>query len=113
MFDAKYVRGYITKDVTERIDEFWQWFSYYQYQVLEAMNKTPKDTSVVYVIDEELRSIFNEYKKPLCFEFGMEDGKCHFYFHFGRSSYLLTVASELFDTMPRELKTNWAFHLEK
>ena len=111
MFDAKYKQAYLTQDVFERIDHFWEWFQLQHLEIEKLIREQNK--IILNTFEKELGKVFNEYRKIVPFALGISDNKYKMYIYFGHNSYILTVGDELYNRMPKNLKQNWVLYIEK
>ena len=111
MFDAKYKPIYLTQDVFERIDQFWEWLQLNQKEIKILINEQNK--IILNTFEKELGKVFKDYKKNIPFALGYRDNKYILYIYFGHNSYILTVGDEMYNRMPKNLKKDWILYVEK
>ena len=111
MFDAKYKSIYLTQDVFERIREFWEWFQLQHKEIEKLISE--KNKIVLSYFERELGKVFKDYKRVVPFALGYSNNKYKLYVYFGHNSYLLTVGDELYNQMPKYLKSDWLLFIEK
>ena len=111
MFDAKYKPVYLTKEVCDRINQFWEWFGL-QHTELEKLIKE-QNKKALNSLERALCEVFKDYKKTIPFALGYSDNKFKLFIYFGHNSYLLTVGDELYNMMPKYLKKDWIVFIEK
>ena len=90
---------------------FWVWFAENEDWIIQ--NIKINGTTVVNVIDGELKPLFPYFKKELEFQLGFNDGKGEFFFFHMGNKNLKQDAEVLKSMMVSKLKERWTFILEK
>lgn len=110
-FDAKYDRSYVNDTLLKNIINFWNFFKEREEDLIEALYSNDRDFMKIF--DDMLNSVFSLKKKDIRYSFSFKNGIKNFTIYYGYSSYMLTVANELFDYSNKKLIYDWNFKLEK
>lgn len=105
MFEAKYKSSYVNDTVYSKIDDFWKWFEFNQFDIESAIKAKRKE--IVDVIENELRKVYVDAKRGVPFALAFKDEMYCFYLYYGRNSYLLTIGDTLMSSMPKNMKNTW------
>lgn len=95
---------------------FWSWFEQKEPWIVQNINASDPladSMGVIMTADKVLKPVFPYFRRELEFQMGFNDGKGEFlFFHMGNRN-LIRDGETLGKLMPRTLRQNWTFLLER